>query len=241
MWYLRLAGLYWALGMVERARLLQEHSLSGRNRAAETWILETSLAGSIREGKVSIHLKHPDGGRPAEALGLWHTSPELLRLHFIPFKWRQWCLSQNDVCQAITDPALHTKGESYWLFLCDFILNSQSFKNNLRHFALGRLNPPLYVWYKSLCLWKSLMTFLLSISFPLVEASHPFGLSQGRIRCLHLFLTPLPEIHACRRPVWTQASREEKRRKGKLVFTRCLGYRHHLPSEEGLPSLKAWF
>lgn len=56
--------------MVERARLLQEHSLSGRNRAAETWILETSLAGSIREGKVSIHLKHPDGGRPAEALGL---------------------------------------------------------------------------------------------------------------------------------------------------------------------------
>lgn len=85
MWYLWLAGLYWALGMVERARLLQEHSLSGWNRTVETWILEASLAGSIREGRVFIHLKCPDGGRPAEVLGLWHTSPELLGLHLIPF------------------------------------------------------------------------------------------------------------------------------------------------------------
>lgn len=84
------------------------------------------------------------------------------------------------------------------------------------------------------------MSFLPSVFFSLVEASHPFGFSQGRIRCLHLLLTPLPEIHACRRPVWKQAS-GEKRRKEKLVFTRCLGYRRHLPSDEGLPSQKAWF
>lgn len=61
------------------------------------------------------------------------------------------------------------------------------------------------------------------------------------MRCLHPLLTPLSEIQECRSPAWKLATGEEKRRKEKLVFASCLGYRYHLPSDEGLPSKKAWF
>lgn len=69
----------------------------------------------------------------------------------------------------------------------------------------------------------------------------PFGFSQGMIKSLHPLLTPLPEIYECRRAVQRLATGEEERRKEKLVFARCLGYKHPLPSDEGLPSQKAWF
>lgn len=59
--------------------------------------------------------------------------------------------------------------------------------------------------------------------------------------CLHPLLTPLSEIYVCRRLAWKLATGEEKRKKENLVFARCLGYRYHLPSDEGLPSQKAWF
>lgn len=128
MWSLRLAGLYWALGTVERARLLQEHSVSGWNRTAGTWILETFRAGSIT-GRQGVHSFKVSWWR----VTCWGPVP---LTHITRTAWTSsYSLLRGDssvyhgtmYVKPITDPALHTNGESHWLFLCGFILNSESF------------------------------------------------------------------------------------------------------------------